>query len=159
MEGKIHVGNSQMCVTEHGIELAETSTSSPGRPKLRLRHQAANVVHVRYQQCWWRERLHMKKATMAIQIWRRTVVQTKAANKVKRQWKRKTWQKSHNFYSSWGVMNKKCNASSECSLDFKKTAVPNQRKLWFLFPSNHIWSALHILSAHPDQCCLFTCGD
>ena len=30
MEGKIHVGNSQMCVTEHGIELAETSTSSPG---------------------------------------------------------------------------------------------------------------------------------
>ena len=77
MKGEIHVGNSQMYATEHGIELAE-------RWKLRIRHQAASVV-----QRWWREKLHRKKAATAIQIWWRTILQTRAANKVKRWWKRK----------------------------------------------------------------------
>lgn len=78
MEGEIHVGNSQIYATEHGIELVE-------RWKLRLRNQAASVV-----QRWWREYLHRKKSAIVIQQWWRTILTIRAANKVKRWWKRKT---------------------------------------------------------------------
>lgn len=77
MAQEVHVGNSQMYTTEHGIELAE-------RWKLRIRNQAASIV-----QRWWRERLRRKKAAMTLQHWWRTILKTRAVNKVKRWWKRK----------------------------------------------------------------------
>ena len=77
MASEIRVGNSQMYATEKGIELAE-------RWKLQIRNQAASIV-----QRWWRERLRRRKAAETIQNWWRTCLAIRAANKVKRWWKKK----------------------------------------------------------------------